>query len=74
MAESKVKKEGWNAEELGEQSAYEDTTEIERRLGRATRRRATQTRATWRAASAKKRPRTRTKIKTRCAGKKKGEQ
>jgi hypothetical protein len=29
-----VKKEGWSAEELGEQSTYEDTTEISRRLRR----------------------------------------
>lgn len=29
-----VKKEGWSAEELGEQSIYEDTTEISRRLRR----------------------------------------
>jgi hypothetical protein len=29
-----VKKEGWSAEDLGEQSSYEDTTEIGRRLRR----------------------------------------
>jgi hypothetical protein len=34
MAKDDVKKEGWNAEELGEQSTYEDTTEISRRLRR----------------------------------------
>jgi hypothetical protein len=34
MAKSDVKKEGWSAEELGEQSTYEDTTEISRRLRR----------------------------------------
>jgi hypothetical protein len=34
MAKDDVKKEGWSAEELGEQSTYEDTTEIGRRLRR----------------------------------------
>jgi hypothetical protein len=34
MAKDDVKKEGWSAEELGEQSTYEDTTEISRRLRR----------------------------------------
>jgi hypothetical protein len=34
MAEGDVKREGWSAEELGEQSAYEDTTEMGRRLRR----------------------------------------
>ena len=34
MAKSDVKKEGWSAEELGEQSSYEGTTEISRRLRR----------------------------------------
>jgi hypothetical protein len=29
-----VKKEGWSAEELGEQSSYEKETEIKRRLKR----------------------------------------
>ena len=31
---SRSKKEGWSAEELGEQSSYEGTTEISRRLRR----------------------------------------
>ena len=31
---SQPKKEGWSADELGEQSAYEGTTEISRRLRR----------------------------------------
>ena len=34
MAKGDVKKEGWSAEELGEQSSYEGTTEISRRLRR----------------------------------------
>ena len=34
MAKADVKKEGWSAEELGEQSSYEGTTEIARRLRR----------------------------------------
>ena len=34
MAKDDVKKEGWSAEELGEQSSYEGTTEIGRRLRR----------------------------------------
>jgi hypothetical protein len=34
MAKADVKKEGWSAEELGEQSSYEGTTEIGRRLRR----------------------------------------
>jgi len=34
MTKDDVKKEGWSAEELGEQSTYEDTTEISRRLRR----------------------------------------
>jgi hypothetical protein len=34
MAKGNVKKEGWSAEELGEQSSYEGTTEISRRLRR----------------------------------------
>jgi hypothetical protein len=34
VAKSDVKKEGWSAEELGEQSSYEGTTEISRRLRR----------------------------------------
>jgi hypothetical protein len=34
MAKDDVKKEVWSAEELGEQSTYEDTTEISRRLRR----------------------------------------
>lgn len=34
MAGSDVKREGWSAGELGEQSAYEDSTEIGRRLRR----------------------------------------
>lgn len=34
MAKEDVKKEGWSAEELGEQSSYEGTTEIARRLRR----------------------------------------
>ena len=33
--ERDVKRNGWSAEELGEQSSYEDTTEIKRRLARA---------------------------------------
>ncbi len=32
--EIEVKKEGWSADELGEQSTYEGTTEISRRLRR----------------------------------------
>jgi len=32
--ETKVKKEGWSADDLGEQSTYEGTTEISRRLRR----------------------------------------
>jgi hypothetical protein len=34
MARENVKKEGWDAEELGEQSSYEGKTEIARRLRR----------------------------------------
>ncbi|MBA3571009.1 MAG: hypothetical protein H0W34_03325 [Pyrinomonadaceae bacterium] len=34
MSKGDVKKEGWSAEELGEQSSYEGTTEISRRLRR----------------------------------------
>ena len=34
MANADAKKEGWNAEELGEQSSYEGVTEISRRLRR----------------------------------------
>jgi hypothetical protein len=34
MAREDVKKEGWDAEELGEQSSYEGKTEIARRLRR----------------------------------------
>jgi hypothetical protein len=34
MAAEDVKREGWNAEELGEESSYEGTTEISRRLRR----------------------------------------
>ena len=34
MAEGDVKREGWGAEDLGEQSAYEDSTEMGRRLRR----------------------------------------
>jgi hypothetical protein len=34
MTKEDVKKEGWTAEELGEQSAYEGITEIGRRLRR----------------------------------------
>jgi hypothetical protein len=34
MAKADVEKEGWNAEELGEQSSYEGATEIDRRLRR----------------------------------------
>ena len=34
MAKADVKKEGWSAEELGEQSSYEGATEIARRLRR----------------------------------------
>lgn len=34
MAKADVKKEGWSAEELGEQSSYEGATEISRRLRR----------------------------------------
>lgn len=34
IAKGDVKKEGWSAEELGEQSSYEGTTEISRRLRR----------------------------------------
>lgn len=34
MVKGDIKKEGWSAEELGEQSSYEDTTEIGRRLRR----------------------------------------
>ncbi len=32
--EPDVKRDGWSAEELGEQSSYEGTTEIKRRLAR----------------------------------------
>jgi hypothetical protein len=34
MAEEDVKKEGWSAEDLGEESSYEGATEIGRRLRR----------------------------------------
>ena len=34
MAKEDVKKEGWSAEDLGEESSYEDETEISRRLRR----------------------------------------
>jgi hypothetical protein len=34
MAKDDVKKEGWSAEELGEESSYEGTTEISRRMRR----------------------------------------
>ena len=34
MAKDDVKKEGWSAEELGEQSSYEGETEMGRRLRR----------------------------------------
>jgi hypothetical protein len=34
MGKADVKKEGWSATELGEQSSYEGTTEISRRLRR----------------------------------------
>ena len=34
MKEADVKKNGWSAEELGEQSTYDGTTEITRRLRR----------------------------------------
>jgi hypothetical protein len=34
MTKDDIKKEGWSAEELGEQSAYEGQTEISRRLRR----------------------------------------
>jgi hypothetical protein len=34
MPKEEVKKENWSAEELGEQSSYEGTTEISRRLRR----------------------------------------
>jgi hypothetical protein len=34
MAIEDVKKEGWSAEELGNESSYEGTTEISRRLRR----------------------------------------
>jgi hypothetical protein len=34
MAKDDIKKEGWTAEELGEQSSYEGETEISRRLRR----------------------------------------
>jgi hypothetical protein len=34
MKESDVKKEGWSAEDLGDESSYEDTTEIARRVRR----------------------------------------
>ena len=34
MAKDDIKKEGWSAEELGEQSSYEGETEINRRLRR----------------------------------------
>ncbi len=34
MSKNDVKKEGWSAEELGEQSSYEKETEIKRRLKR----------------------------------------
>jgi hypothetical protein len=34
MAKENVEKEGWNAEDLGEESSYEKETEISRRLRR----------------------------------------
>lgn len=34
MAEGDLKKEGWSAENLGDESSYEDETEIKRRLRR----------------------------------------
>ena len=34
MAKDDIRKEGWSAEELGEQSSYEGETEISRRLRR----------------------------------------
>lgn len=34
MAKEDVEKEGWSAEDLGEESSYEDETEISRRLRR----------------------------------------
>ena len=34
MAKENVEKEGWSAEDLGEESSYEDETEISRRLRR----------------------------------------
>jgi len=34
VVKNDVKKEGWSAEELGEQSSYEKETEIKRRLKR----------------------------------------
>jgi hypothetical protein len=34
MVKDDIKKEGWSAEDLGEESSYEDTTEIARRLRR----------------------------------------
>jgi hypothetical protein len=34
MAKQDVKKDGWSAEELGQQSSYEGATEIGRRLRR----------------------------------------
>lgn len=34
MTQKDVKKEGWSAEDLGEESSYEDETEISRRLRR----------------------------------------
>jgi hypothetical protein len=35
VAKEDVKKDGWSAEDLGEESSYEDETEIGRRLRRA---------------------------------------
>lgn len=34
MAKADVKREGWSGEELGEESSYEGTTEMSRRLRR----------------------------------------
>ena len=34
MTQKDVNKEGWSAEDLGEESSYEDETEISRRLRR----------------------------------------
>ena len=34
LANEDVEKEGWSAEDLGEESSYEDETEISRRLRR----------------------------------------